>query len=122
MANILVADDEDGLLEMITFTLQSAGHEVSSVKNGRAAVELAKREKFDAVVMDVMMPFMDGYHACAEITGQSDPPPVLLLTSRDFDQDAAAVRGSGATAFLSKPFEVEELLRVVQEMIGSAGR
>ena len=119
MANILVADDEDGLLEMITFTLQGAGHDVSTAKNGRAAVELAKREKFDAVVMDVMMPFMDGYHACAEITGQDEPPPVLLLTSRDFDQDAVAVRASGATAFLSKPFEVEELLKVVQEMIQS---
>ncbi len=120
MSQILVADDEDGLLEMIVFTLEAAGHKVDSAKNGRVAVELAKRNRYDVVVMDVMMPFMDGYHACAEIIqGTVNPPPVLLLTSRDYGQDEVAVKGSGATAFLSKPFEVSELLKVVQEMIES---
>jgi DNA-binding response OmpR family regulator len=121
MAHILVADDEDGLLTMIRFALEGAGHKVDEAKNGRVAVELSKRNRYDAVVMDVMMPFMDGYHACAEITQAGDaPPPVLLLTSRDYDQDKVAVKASGATAFLSKPFEVSELLRVVQEMIQPA--
>ena len=82
-------------------------------------MELAQREKFDVVVLDVMMPFVDGYHACAEITQQPDAPPVLLLTSRDYDQDQAAVKGSGATAFLNKPFEVSELLRVIADLIES---
>lgn len=117
MAKILVADDEDGLLEMIRFSLEAAGHTVNAVTNGKAAVEQAGKDRFDAVVLDVMMPFMDGYHACAEITQAPDSPPVLLLTSRDYDQDKSAVQGSGASAFLNKPFEVSELLRVVQELI-----
>ena len=119
MANILIADDEDGVLEVIQITLETDGHHVTAVKNGRAAVEAAKRERFDAVVMDVMMPFLDGYHACAEITGLDDAPPVLLLTSRDYEGDSTAVRGSGATAFLSKPFEVAELSKAVKDLIAS---
>lgn len=120
MAKILAADDEEGLLELIRFSLEADGHEVTTAKNGRDALALARKSKYDIIVMDVMMPFMDGYHVAAEVSQSKDAPPILLLTSRDFDQDQAAIKGSGATAFLSKPFEITELLRVVRDLI--AGR
>lgn len=122
MANILVADDEEGLLELIRFSLDADGHSVTTAKNGRDALNLARKSRFDLVVMDVMMPFMDGYHVASEISQAKDSPPILLLTSRDFDQDQTAIKGSGATAFLSKPFEITELLRVVKDLVAGGGK
>ena len=122
MAKILVADDEEGLLELIRFSLDADGHDITTAKNGRDALALAKKNRYDAVVLDVMMPYMDGYHVCAEITQSKDSPPILLLTSRDFDQDQTAIKGSGATAFLSKPFEITELLKVVKDLVTSGSR
>jgi two-component system alkaline phosphatase synthesis response regulator PhoP len=117
VSKILVADDEEGLLELIRFSLDADGHTVTTAKNGKEALEHARKSKFDLIVMDVMMPFMDGYHVASEVTQAKDAPPVLLLTSRDFDQDQAAIKGSGATAFLSKPFEITELCRVVRDLV-----
>jgi CheY-like chemotaxis protein len=120
MSKILVADDEEELLELIQMSLVGAGHDVTTAKNGKQATEIARRDKFDVIILDVMMPIMDGYHAAAEIVQDPKSPPVLLLTSRDFDQDSSAIKGSGATAFLSKPFEVPELLDTVKKLV--AGR
>jgi CheY-like chemotaxis protein len=116
MSRILVADDEEELLELIRFSLDAAGHAVTTAKNGREALDKSRKTQFDLVILDVMMPLMDGYHASAEITAHPSSPPVLLLTSRDFDQDQPAVKASGAAAFLSKPFEVPELLQVVADL------
>lgn len=122
MAKILVADDEEGLLELIRFSLDADGHTVTTAKNGKDALALARKDRYALIVMDVMMPFMDGYHVAAELSQAKDAPPILLLTSRDFDQDQAAIKGSGATAFLSKPFEIMELLRVVKELVAGGGK
>lgn len=117
MAEILVADDEEELLELIRFSLDAAGHKVTPVKNGKIAVEENKKKRYDLIVMDVMMPLLDGYHAAAEINQDPDAPPILLLTSRDFDQDQAAIKGAGVSAFLSKPFEVPELLQTIRSLL-----
>ncbi len=120
MSKILVADDEEELLELIKLSLEGAGHDVTTAKNGKQATEKARLAKYDIIILDVMMPVMDGYHAAAEIIQDPKAPPVLLLTSRDFDQDQSAIKGSGATAFLSKPFEVTELLETVRGVIAGA--
>lgn len=120
MATVLVADDEEELLELIKLSLEGAGHDVTTAKNGQQAVNTYRTKKFDIVILDVMMPIMDGYHAAREIVQDPKAPPVLILTSRDFDQDQAAIKGSGATAFLSKPFEVPELLSTVQSLVAGA--
>jgi len=114
---ILVADDEEELLELIRFSLDSSGFQVTTAKNGKQALELSQKGKFDLVILDVMMPLMDGYHAASEISQDPNSPPVLLLTSRDYDQDQAAVKGSGASAFLSKPFEISELIETVRGLL-----
>lgn len=115
MAEILVADDEEELLELIRFSLDAAGHAVTTAKNGKEALEKSRVKKYDLIILDVMMPQMDGYHASHAIVQDPKSPPVLLLTSRDFDQDQSAIKGSGASAFLSKPFEIPELLDVVKK-------
>jgi two-component system alkaline phosphatase synthesis response regulator PhoP len=120
VSKILVADDEEELLELIKLSLEGAGHDVTTAKNGKQATEKARLAPYDIIILDVMMPIMDGYHAAREIVQDRNAPPILLLTSRDFDQDQSAIKGSGATAFLSKPFEVPELLETVRGLV--AGR
>jgi DNA-binding response OmpR family regulator len=117
MPKVLIADDEPELLELLRFSLDADGFEVVTASDGKKALDLSRREKFDVIILDVMMPHMDGYHVAAAITEQLGAPPVLLLTSRDFSQDQAAIKGSGANAFLSKPFEITELLQVVRDLI-----
>jgi DNA-binding response OmpR family regulator len=119
---ILIADDEEGLLELIRFSLNSSGFHVTAAKNGKQALELAQKEKFDLIILDVMMPLMDGYHVASEIIQDPSSPPILLLTSRDFDQDQSAIKGSGATAFLSKPFEITELIETVNGLLGKGSK
>jgi len=117
VAKILVADDEDELLEMIRFTLDADGHAVTTARDGKQALALAQKGTFDCIVLDVMMPHLDGYHVASMLSGNPNSPPILLLTSRDFDQDQSAIKGSGATAFLSKPFEIPELLKTVRDLV-----
>ena len=117
MSKILVADDEAELLELLRFSLDSDGHEVITANDGAKALNLAKENKFDLIILDVMMPKMDGYHVAQEVAQDPKAPPILLLTSRDFTKDQTAIKGSGATAFLSKPFEIAELLDAVKNLI-----
>jgi two-component system alkaline phosphatase synthesis response regulator PhoP len=117
VAKILIADDEAELLELLKFSLEAAGYQVTSATDGRKALELARKDQYDLIVLDVMMPFMDGYHVAHDIAQDPKSPPILLLTSRDFGQDQTAIKGSGAAAFLSKPFEIPELLNVVKNLL-----
>ncbi len=119
MANVLIADDEAELLELLRFSLEAAGYQVTTATDGKKALTLAQSQPFDLIVLDVMMPHMDGYHVAQEVSQDPKSPPILLLTSRDFGQDQAAIKGSGATAFLSKPFEISELLDVVKALAAS---
>lgn len=117
MANVLIADDEAELLELLRFSLDAAGYHITTAPDGKKALSLAKSQSFDLIVLDVMMPHVDGYHVAQELSGDPHSPPILLLTSRDFGQDQTAIKGSGASAFLSKPFEISELLNVVKSLI-----
>ena len=117
MPKVLIADDEAELLELLRFSVSSAGYDVVTANNGKTALNLSQTEKFDLVILDVMMPQMDGYHVSSQITQDPKGPPVLLLTSRDFSQDEPAIKGSGASAFLNKPFEIPELLDVAKKLI-----
>lgn len=117
MPKILVADDEEELLELVRFSLDANGFSVVTANNGQKALDAAKKEKFDLIILDVMMPILDGYHVAREVSEDPKAPPILLLTSRDFSQDQAAIKGSGASAFLSKPFEIPELVDVARGLI-----
>jgi len=120
VAKILVADDEEELLELIRFSLDATGYEVSTASNGKIALELSQKQTFDLIILDVMMPQMDGYHVAQVLSEDPASPPILLLTSRNYDQDQVAIQGCGASAFLSKPFEIPELLEVAGSLINKA--
>ncbi len=112
MARIVVAEDERDILDLIVFILQTAGHEVIPVNNGRDAVETVKREKPDLVLLDVRMPYMDGYEACKHI--KEDPEtasiPVVFLSARGQEGEIRTGLELGAEKYILKPFSPMQLL------------
>ena len=117
---ILVVDDEALLVKGIRFNLKSDGYDVITGSNGQEAVELTRSEKPDLVVLDVMMPVMDGLTACARIREFSDVP-VILLTAKTDDMDKLMGFDHGADDYLTKPFNILELKARIRALLRRAG-
>jgi DNA-binding response OmpR family regulator len=119
MASILVAEDERDIRELISFTLQFAGHQITQAANGAIAVELAPQVKPDLIMMDVRMPKMTGYEACKalkEIDEVKDIP-VVFLSAKGQDEEVANGIEVGAVAYILKPFAPDELTRRIGEIL-----
>ena len=117
---ILVVDDEALLVKGIRFNLKSDGYEVITGSNGQEAVELTKSESPDLVVLDVMMPIMDGLTACGKIREFSDVP-IILLTAKADDMDKLIGFDHGADDYLTKPFNILELKARVRALLRRSG-
>lgn len=118
---ILVVDDEDLLVKGIRFNLQNDGYEVITGSNGLEAIERAQAEKPDLVILDVMMPEMDGLTACAKIREFSDVP-IILLTAKITDMDKLMGFDQGADDYLTKPFNILELKARIRALLRRAGK
>ena len=113
---ILIVDDEELLVKGIRFNLQQDGYTVISGSNGLDAVELTKTERPDLIVLDVMMPEMDGLTACARIREFSDVP-IILLTAKVEDMDKLMGFEQGADDYLTKPFNILELKARIRALL-----
>ena len=113
---ILVVDDEALLVKGIRFNLQNDGYEVISGSNGEEAVQLAKEHNPDLVILDIMMPIMDGLAACAQIREFSNVP-VILLTAKAEDMDKLMGFEQGADDYLTKPFNILELKARIRALL-----
>jgi len=116
---ILVADDEPALLRLLEFVLGRRGYIIQGVTNGNAAIEVLKTESPDLVILDVMMPGLDGYEVLTFIreTLRLEGLPVVMLTARAQLDDIQRGLTLGADAYLAKPFDPEELLSVVESLL-----
>jgi two-component system, OmpR family, copper resistance phosphate regulon response regulator CusR len=114
MARVLAADDDLEALELIKMGLEMAGHEVTAVSDGRQALDRGLAGEFDVYVLDVTMPFVDGYHVAEALSEKFPGRQIILLTSRDFDRDRVAIEASGADLHIAKPFDINELLRAIR--------
>ena len=112
---ILVVDDEKLLVKGMKFNLENEGYEVECAYDGAAAVELAREGKFDLIVLDVMMPEVDGLEACMRIREFSNVP-VIMLTAKSEDADKLMGFECGADDYLTKPFDPKELLACVRAL------
>jgi DNA-binding response OmpR family regulator len=110
MARILVVEDEANLAQGLLFNLQAEGHEVSVEGNGDSALSCLRRERFDAVVLDVMLPGRDGFEVAAALRSEGNYVPVLMLTARSRSQDVISGFAAGADDYLPKPFELNVLI------------
>ena len=117
---ILVVDDEDLLVKGIRFNLQNEGYEVITGSNGLEAVALTQNEKPNLVVLDVMMPEMDGLTACGKIREFSDIP-IILLTAKADDMDKLLGFDHGADDYLTKPFNILELKARIRALLRRSG-
>lgn len=107
---ILVAEDEPQLLRVLTVAMEHAGYDVDQVDNGLKAVEHAKENSYDVIMLDIMMPVMDGITALKKIRESGDKTYILMLTAKAEVDDRVTGLDSGADDYLTKPFSLKELL------------
>jgi DNA-binding response OmpR family regulator len=110
---ILVVDDESAILQTLRFNLERSGYEVVTAGDGRSAVSLALREQPDLIVLDIMLPLLDGVEACREIRKSSDVP-IMMLTAKDQEIDKVLALELGADDYMTKPFSLHEFLARVK--------
>ena len=113
---ILIVDDESGLRELVRINLEHEGYGVVQAENGLQGLEAVQSEHPDLVIMDVMMPEMDGWEACRKLREFSQVP-VLMLTARVQSQDIVTGLDSGADDYLLKPFNMDELMARVRALL-----
>lgn len=121
-SRILIVDDELFMLRIIEISLRKGGHQVIVGHNGLEAVELARREKPGAIVMDVLMPEMDGLEALRKLRQDASTAmiPVIMLTARGQILTRQEAEASGASLFLTKPFSPTQLLIEVDRLTAPA--
>lgn len=116
MARLLICDDEAGLRAVLKRYAVFEGHEALEVCNGMEAVELCRQETFDLIIMDVMMPELDGFSAVKEIRKKSDTP-VLMLSARGEEYDKVQGFEAGVDDYVVKPFSSKEIMMRVQAIL-----
>jgi len=116
MTTILLVDDDQHILELVTIHLHAAGYNVVQAKDGSEALEILKKETCDLAVVDVMMPFIDGFALTREIRAHYDLP-VILLTAKNQIEDKEEGFQAGTDDYLVKPFEPKELLFRIQALL-----
>ena len=119
---ILVADDDPDLLDLLKMDLSFQGYDVVAAANGKDALQLAVNEKLDLVLLDVMMPYIDGYHVAYEVTNKlgAKAPCIVIMTSRDTTRERGIAMMSGATEVIQKPFEMAALHTKIAELLAKA--
>ncbi len=116
-ASVLLVEDEENLHEALKMNLELEGYEVTSAYDGLQALKCLQNEYFDLVIMDVMLPEMDGITVTESIRLNNIEVPVLILSARNTSNDKVAGLKKGADDYLTKPFNLEELLLRVQKLI-----
>ena len=118
---ILIVDDEMYILNILDFSLESEGFEVVTASNGEEALTKALDVQPDLIVLDVMMPKIDGFEVCRALKNKAETKkiPVILLTAKDRDKDREKGDEVGADLYMTKPFSPSRLIEQIQDLIGS---
>jgi len=116
-ASILLVEDEENLRETLTLNLEMENYEVTAVDNGVAALMAIKNEYFDLLILDIMLPEMDGLSVCENIRIQNNDTPILFLSARNSSADRIEGLKKGGDDYLVKPFNLEELLLRIEKLI-----
>ncbi|WP_454258131.1 twitching motility response regulator PilH [Pseudoxanthomonas mexicana] len=121
MAKILIVDDSPSQLLGIQRIVEKLGHESITAEDGAAGVEVAKRELPDMVMMDVVMPNLNGFQATRTLSREATTKhiPVILVTTKDQDTDRIWGLRQGAKAYLTKPFSEDELAEVIERIFNA---
>ena len=117
---ILIVEDDSDIVEVVTRILERKGYQVFIAMDGIAALEKARRESPDLIILDLDLPKLSGEEVCKEIRRDEKLKitPVIMLTGKSSDVDKVVGRVIGADQYLTKPFEINTLLKVINETIG----
>jgi len=119
---ILIVEDERGLAITLTDRLVSEGYVVTAIRDGLEGFERASRDPFDLIILDLMLPGKNGVDVCRELRQQSCATPILMLTARSQTVDKVVGLKVGADDYLTKPFEMSELLARIEALLRRAGQ
>jgi two-component system OmpR family response regulator len=118
---LLVVDDEPDIVELLSASLRYHGYEVATAASGRQAMEEARRFRPDLILLDVMMPELDGFDVLRRLRGEGTRVPVLFLTARDATEDKIKGLTLGGDDYVTKPFSLAEILARIQAVLRRAG-
>ena len=118
---ILVVEDEKGILMSLQDEIQSMGYRVITAEDGGAALEAARQGKPDLIILDIMLPVLDGYEVCKRLRGRGDRTPVIMLTVRDKELDKVLGLELGADDYVTKPFSFPELTARIKALLRRTG-
>src|SRR5690242_17244206 len=121
-ASILLVEDEENLHEALKLNLELEGYQVTSAFDGAAAMNAVNNEYFDLIILDVMIPEIDGFAVTQNIRLKNDEVPILILSAKNTSADRITGLKKGADDYLTKPFNLEELLLRVQKLINKNKR
>ena len=119
-SHILVAEDQADIRELIVLNLQQAGYAVTAVPDGRAALAADAERAHDVLILDLMMPLLDGLEVCKALRARGRPTPILMLTAKSTELDRVLGLELGADDYLTKPFSMAELLARVKALLRRA--
>ena len=118
----MVVDDDEAVRESLRRSLTFNGYTVILAEDGEQALDIIGRQRLDGMILDVMMPKMDGLQVCRELRNRGDDLPILILTARDAISERVAGLDAGADDYLPKPFALEELLARLRSLLRRTGR
>lgn len=116
-ASLLVVEDEESLRDALKLNLELEGYEVTTADNGPAVIKMVKNEHFDLIILDIMLPDMDGITVCETIRMQHNDVPIMFLSARNTGADRVEGLKKGGDDYMTKPFNLEELLLRVDKLI-----
>ncbi len=120
-ARILVVDDESDTVDLIRFTLETAGFTVDQALDGTGAIDMITHDEYDVVLLDIMMPDLSGFDVLQQLrSGSTEVPPVIFLTARHDKEDRQTGQNLGAVGYLTKPAKRGDLLDAIEEALEKA--
>ena len=115
---VLIVDDEPDILLMLRLSLEAEGFETALAADGERAVERLSEESFDCVLLDVMMPVLDGWGVLEHVQrSEGEAPPIIVVSAKSSDHDVARALRLGAAEYISKPFEVANLSKTINRVV-----
>jgi two-component system alkaline phosphatase synthesis response regulator PhoP len=118
MTRVLIVDDEPDILLMLRVNLEADGFETALAADGETALRRIEEERFDLVLLDVMMPVMDGWGVLQGLAADADAPRVIVVSAKSADRDVARALTQGAADYVTKPFSPVDLSGLIERVVG----
>jgi CheY-like chemotaxis protein len=116
MAKVLIVDDNPDIIALLRANLRMAGFQTREALNGEAALERIEEDRPDVVLLDLMMPVLDGWGVLEALRDRPDPPAVIVVTATESDANQARAKGFGISAYVTKPFDVGSLIELLRSL------